>query len=392
MNLLWHSNSPSLGTGYGNQTRIFTPRLKQAGYNVVISAYRGREGSALHNEDGILELPRAADIHGNDIIQAHVRYTQADVVISFLDPFALNPAIWCSFPWAAWVPVDGSPVLPANITALRAARWVIAMSRFGEHELRAAGFAPLYVPLGIETSVYTPIDRQLARQAFNRFTGLDGTDKFVVMSVAANVGLPSRKNFVGMIDTFARFAAEHSDAVFYLHTEPNGIWQGESILTIAQAYGVADKIILPSQYAIVCGLVDSTLMNYLYNTADVFLLLSRGEGFGIPIVEAQSAGCPVIVTDFSASIELSSMGWHVSALPYMFVPGSIQAIALPEAGQAALEAAYSLHQAGRLDAKRRAARDWALAYDADRVMAAYWQPVLTRITHDLKLVEVTSDD
>jgi len=357
--------------------------LARAGHQVTISAFYGREGSALRNEDGLLELPRATDLYGNDIIQAHRKFVQADLVFSLIDPFVLQPTIWGTFPWAAWVPVDSAPMLPQNVMALQSARWVIAMSRFGETQLRAAGFNPLYVPHGIETGIFKPIDRALARAEFARFTERDVSDKFVVMSVAANKDAPSRKNFAGMIEAFAGFSAEHPDAVFYLHTEPNGIWRGESILTIAQAYGVADKIILPSQYAIVCGLVDSTLMNHLYNAADVFLLLSRGEGFGIPIVEAQSAGCPVIVTDFSASAELGSTGWTVPIMPYMFVPGAWQAIALSTEAQHNLATTYALKQAGRLEEKRQAARTWALAYDADRVMATYWQPALTRIEADL---------
>jgi glycosyltransferase involved in cell wall biosynthesis len=383
LKILWHSNSPSIGTGYGNQTKVFTPRFKRAGYEVVISSYYGREGSVLRNEDGIVELPRAADPYSNDIIQSHVRYVNAEVVLSFLDPFVLNPAIWRTFPWAAWVPVDGVPVLNANVNALRAARWVIAMSRFGEAQLRAAGFDPLYVPLGVETNVYKPVDRRLAREAFAQFTGRDITDKFVIISVAANTGAPSRKNFAGMLEAFALFAADHPDALFYLHTEPNGIRQGEPILTIAQAYGVADKLILPSQYAMVCGLVSPDTINQLYNTADAFLLLSRGEGFGLPIVEAQSAGCPVIVTDFSASAELCETGWKVPAILYMFVPGVVQAIAVPAQAQRALQAVYDLKQTGQDIPLRAATCAWALAYDADRVMDSYWQPALARIEHEL---------
>jgi len=173
--------------------------------------------------------------------------------------------------------------------------------------------------------------------------------------------------------------------LFYIHTEPNGLWQGEPILTIAQAYGVADKIILPSQYSMVCGLISPDLMNQLYNAADVFILLSRGEGFGLPIVEAQSAGLPAIVTDFSASAELVETGWKVPWVPYMFMPGTVQAIAIPPQAKLALEAAYQRQQTGDDEALRQATRQWALRYDADQVMATYWEPALARINQELAL-------
>src|SRR5579863_6983614 len=199
MNILWHSNSPSTPSGYGNQTKIFTPRLKQAGHQVTISSYFGREGSAAVNDQGILELPRSVDPYGNDIIQAHVQYTRANLVISLVEPFVLKPHIWKNLPWAAWTQVDSLPMLPQNAVSLESARWVIATSRFGEDQIREAGFKTLYVPHGIETSVYTPIDRRLARQEFARFTGYDPADKFLVISVAINKGNPSRKNLSGMI-------------------------------------------------------------------------------------------------------------------------------------------------------------------------------------------------
>ena len=391
MKILWHSNSPSSASGYGNQTKVFTPRFAKAGHQVMISSFYGREGSVLRNEDGLVELPRGADPYGNDIIQAHLRHANSDVVFSLIDPFVLNPTIWSTFPWAAWVPIDSAPVHQPNVTALKAARWVIAMSHFGEQQLRVSGFNPLYVPHGIETDVYKPVDRQAAREEFTRFTERDIRDKFVVMSVAANKGTPSRKNFAGMLEAFALFAADHPDALFYLHTEASGVWQGEPIMTIAQTYGIADKVILPSQYAIVCGLVSPMLMNNLYNAADVFMLLSRGEGFGIPIVEAQSAGCPVIVTDFSASAELGEMGWKIPAIPYMFVPGVFQGIAVPAQARKALQEAYELKEDGRDWSQRHLAREWALAYDADKVMDLYWQPVLKRIASELDLAPVLND-
>ncbi len=45
---------------------------------------------------------------------------------------------------------------------------------------------------------------------------------------------------------------------------------------------------------------DDRALVRLYNQADVFVLPTRAEGWGLPIIEAMACGLPVIVTDYSA--------------------------------------------------------------------------------------------
>jgi len=47
LTISWFSNSPFYPTGYGNQTRLFVPRLKRAGYGMSVSAFCGLSGHAL---------------------------------------------------------------------------------------------------------------------------------------------------------------------------------------------------------------------------------------------------------------------------------------------------------------------------------------------------------
>jgi glycosyltransferase involved in cell wall biosynthesis len=110
----------------------------------------------------------------------------------------------------------------------------------------------------------------------------------------------------------------------------------------------------------------------------VFMNVSAGEGFGIPILEAQACGVPVIVGDWTALSELCFAGWAVDradALRTWTGLGSYQWTPRPEAITECLEHAYGADLADM----GAAARAQALAYDADTVAADYWRPVLDDI-------------
>ena len=58
MRILWSSNAPWAGTGYGNQTRTFVPRIKDLGHDMAVLAFYGLEGAQI-NWQGIPIYPRA---------------------------------------------------------------------------------------------------------------------------------------------------------------------------------------------------------------------------------------------------------------------------------------------------------------------------------------------
>lgn len=61
---------------------------------------------------------------------------------------------------------------------------------------------------------------------------------------------------------------------------------------------------LPGRYTVE-GAVDNAKLNQLYNESFCLLYPSLYEGFGIPVLEAQAAGCPVVCTNSSSLPEVA---------------------------------------------------------------------------------------
>lgn len=56
------------------------------------------------------------------------------------------------------------------------------------------------------------------------------------------------------------------------------------------------------------GYVDDNMLRALYCACDVFLAPSKAEGFGLPILEAQACGCPVVASNCTSFPEVTGQG------------------------------------------------------------------------------------
>lgn len=395
MKISWMSNSPWARTGYGCQTALFTPRIKALGHDVAITAFYGLEGGVLTwgiKDQVIPVYPRGFHPFGLDVMAAHAEHARADVLITLMDSWVIDTNMMLGGTrWVPWFPIDHDP-LPAAIRdrVARAFRRIV-FSRFGERMVHDAGLDAYYVPHGVDTQVFRPAeDRAEVRKRLQW-----PEDRFVVGMVATNKGNPPRKSFPQCIAAFAQLKRKHSDVLLYLHTVSDERQQGvnlpEFITSQGLSFGFFGRcdprsvdVLFCDQYQNMLGYPDQYMVD-AYNAMDVHLLVSMGEGFGIPILEAQACGCPVIVGDWTAMGELCFSGWKVArsdAEPYWTPLASYQFIPHVEAITERLKAAYRV--AGN-ESWRKRAREGALAYDADTVTEQYWKPVLAEIAADIDL-------
>jgi glycosyltransferase involved in cell wall biosynthesis len=375
MKLLWHSNSPWAPTGYGQQTGLFLPHLKKHYPDIACSSFYGLEGSPITWE-GIPVFPGVGGQFGDEHLLQHAkRFFGGDprdgLVVTLMDVWVLDPRWMEQMNVAAWVPVDHEPA-PPKVTEffVQSGAVPIAMSKFGMRKL--GRLDPLYVPHGVDTAVYRPMDRRKAREE----TGVP-EDAFLVGMVAANKGRPSRKGFSQAFQAFRKFAEHHDNAYLYLHTMVNpGLAGGEDIPALLEALGIPqERVLIADQYRVVFDPFSAASMAKIYSVMDVLLNPSLGEGFGIPVLEAQACGTPVIVTEFSAMTELCGAGWTVDHTPYWTGLNSWQAMPDVDDIAGALEECIRLPQ-GQREKLAQAARQHALAYDVDRVLEEHMLPAL----------------
>lgn len=376
--ILIHSNGPHVPTGYGNQVAAFAPLLRDAGYEVYISCFYGLEGAQLTMK-GINLLPKGRDGYGNDIVGEHAKRYEVDLIWTLIDAWVLQGDWLQQHSTACWAPIDHEPI-PAQVAeALKACRWPVAYSRFGEQQMKAAGLNASYVPHGINTEFYCPQDRADARQKW----GVDEQAFFAVM-VAANKGVPARKSLDRVIKAWATFAPAHPGAVLYMHSLPLPLNSGLNLVEMARFYGCEDSLRFPDTARMLAGEYSERALLDLYNAADVLLAPSMGEGFNIPLVEAQACGCPVIATDFTAHRELIFGGYR---LPVEWqdrvwtFQDSEQCQVKPSAIVTGLE--WAFEHRGDV-ALRVAARAGAVEYDARNVFTEYMQPLLKRIGEEVE--------
>ena len=380
MRIVWQSNSPTNNSGYGKQTALFVPRIRDLGHEVAAISAPYSFGGAPIEWNGIPVLGTARDSAGNDTIIPNHEYANADLTILLADPFSLlkSAELLAQIPLAMWFPVDCSPLGKGDVTVLRESGAIpVAMSGFGFRMLEDEGAEPMYVPHGIDTQLYSPGDPAPYRDTVPGVTD----DTFIIGIVAMNRDL-HRKGFQEQLLAFSRFHSEYPDSMLAIHSTPVSN-PGLDLHAMAAQLGISSAIAFPDGYSYDLSLVSEEQMVSFYRGLDVLSLCSYGEGFGLPLVEAQACGIPVISTDASAMSELCGAGWLVSGTAYWTV-GHQSWWIRPDAEDIyhAYVAAWKAREKGTLP--RQQARDFALQFDADHVFATFWEPVLHKLEEYIK--------
>ena len=370
------SNTPMAPTGYGTQIAQLGLRALSAGHDFSVAANYGAPVNMEWN--GIKIYAEGLLKYANDSGPENIALAARDggFGLTLFDVWTGVADGWHELPLICWVPVDHSPV------PRRVAEWcikggnkyIVAMSKNGERLLLQAGVPRdrlTYIPHAIDRSIWNA-DVQPARDLLRV-----PEDAHLTIITAMNKG--KRKSFPEMLHAWTMFAVSREDAYLYLHTDKWGHMDGINLIPLLKALGAPeDRIRWVNSIQMRAG-VPAEMVARLMRSADCLLLASRSEGFGLPVIEAQAVGTPVIVSNHTAQPELvrdygrivkGQIHWEEFHESFSIIPN------VGEIYQA-LEANYADTKAGTVDRARLAAT--MEEYDADKVYAEKWEPLFQSI-------------
>ena len=130
-----------------------------------------------------------------------------------------------------------------------------------------------------------------------------------------------RKGWDVLLRAWAQAFDPKADARLVLRCHPFGkdpTRMRETFLESLEELGLSESGMAP--VLLLDGFVPEFAMPSLYRASDVFVLPSRGEGWGLPYLEAMAAGKPCIATAWGASMDFLNEGVAWLASPRELVP------------------------------------------------------------------------
>lgn len=382
MKIVWVSDGPRVQTGYGCQAAMALRKFRDDGHDVRIVA-RDMEGVNHEDWEGMPVYGRVAHPYGYDAVPYLFQDEKPDVAIFMHD---LGPAITHptemeqhGFRWVPWYPVDTVTLSPVVASLARRAWDSMTYSKHGAAQAEAAGIPSHYVPLALADE-FVPGDRSAARKKIT--DGRVPDDAFLFGFVGANQsGLLNRKGLAETLEAFAEVASGREGVFLLVHSIWKPIDGNEMRLDLeeyAHDLGILDRVIFSNDRRVKAGLYTNEDMADVYRALDCLVAPSISEGFGVPIIEAQACGVPVITCGWVSMPELVTNGWviPVSSSEPLYVPGLSAWYRKPRVSAVGSRMVKALSEAR--SRRGKGANIVRSRYAIDRVWDTHWRPVIAR--------------
>jgi len=275
--------------------------------------------------------------------------------------------------WIAYSPLDTHGWSPSWNEILSFPDINVAMSKFGEKEFKRHFVKNVvYIPHGVDLETYKPRSNKEELKIKYKLQ-----KQFVIGFVGRN---QLRKMIDRLIMGFARFSQGKNDVKLLMHTDDHPVKIGWEMPILRGMFKIHDKSLITRKDLDIVERqkIGPKQMNEIYNLMDIFGYATGGEGFGLPAVECQAAGVPLLMTNCTTAFDLCKEKNRIPILKDVhgrdckFIGANGVFFKYPDDIKMAemFEEKYKEWKAGNLKKESEHARNFAEGYD--------WQPIAER--------------
>jgi glycosyltransferase involved in cell wall biosynthesis len=319
----WLSDWCEGPTGFGKVAKNVLSLLKETGryelFHLAIGGSKASKTSLCFSE------PVIGNFLGKDSCGGFIRKYKLDVLIGTLDTpwadFLIDPEnsnlseedikTIKTLPIIIYQPLDGVSIngsLPSSFKNLyQLQKYPVVFNQWTRKIIleEIPEIKPIVIPHGVDREFYIPLDKEEARSLF---LPKEIRSSFITGMIAAN---RLRKGYPEALSAFSKFIHGRtrtypyavSDAYFYPHCQ----WDAEEgfdVQDLVRDFGISSRVVKPTNINRGNSIPEKAMV-WIYNMLDLHLLITRGEGFGLPHVEATSCGIPSFATDCTGLSEIT---------------------------------------------------------------------------------------
>jgi len=293
-------------SGFAREIKDILPYLrKKNDVRQVALAYNGYP----INQDMVVyhtKTPEVKNHYAQEVLHYAIDDFKPDIVLTVQD-FWILPKISftlahpAKFKWVHWGTLDSEPLDFYSRESLKWMHYCFWQSHFGaiESKFVCPGLMGEVIYPSVDQKIFHKLDKQKLKDRFK-------LNDFNVL--ICNARGQQRKNVPILLDALKLVLKEIPNTCLIL---PSGVKQtitsegnldGYDLDRFVSELKLDDYVLFPKNMQ--KGPIDDEALNIQYNLADINILPSWGEGFGLPFIEAGISEVPSIGVDHSAVREI----------------------------------------------------------------------------------------
>jgi glycosyltransferase involved in cell wall biosynthesis len=299
--ICWLSDLDSMGSGYQGISVNLCERLSRLGHEVKVIGWNYKREEHYYSftlipattfPDIVAIILNLANKWDFDIMVVALDIPHHEKFLQMLSEQLPQRR----FAYIGIMAVEAGPLTSSWAYVLMAMQKAFVISGYGTQQAINAGVVHAeHIQIGIDAEQWRipePEERKKLRDAL----GVED-DEFLVLSVGDN---QERKNPHKLMQIFAEFSKGKKTKLLHVTREWNPA--GARLKDYAAEVGIIKDYMLFER-----GMPFKQLWG-LYAISDAFLLPSKAEGLGLPLLEAMAVGVPVIATNCTAISEVLADG------------------------------------------------------------------------------------